>query len=249
MFKIPAVPSGSKRAEGLVINSTRSTALAGKDSRKASLAPPDRPEGRPSIKICTPEDPRRVMLPSMSTWTEGMFSSNSVVLPPRLVKSLPTWNTRLSTRISMTEACSTTKASFKAVISGSSWRVPTSHFSDSGFLGVHMRGPTRWVWYPGKRTSNKRRPTSTFSMRKAPSSELKTPSKTELSLALTTTTEAKGSASCVSASCTTPNKVTSLGLGPPSAPGPPLREDGGPVWPQDVATRVRKNKRVDAWKS
>ena len=87
---MPAVPSGSKRAEGLVMSSTRSTALAGKDSKKASRAPPASPEGRPSMRICTPADPRRVMLPSMSTLTEGMFSSNSVVLPPRLVRSLPT---------------------------------------------------------------------------------------------------------------------------------------------------------------
>ena len=244
---MPAVPSGSNRALGLVMSSTRSTALAGRDSKKASRAPPDKPEGRPSMRIWTPADPRSVMLPSMSTLTEGMFSSSSVVFPPRLVRSLPTWNTRRSTFISMTDACSTTTASSRAVMSASNDTVPAFQERDSGLRGENMCGALRKVVYPGNRTSRMWRPTSISRMSNVPSSPERVPSTTLLSLRLITTTEAKGRASWLSASSTWPWTRPILGLGPPS-PGRPCPPWGRPVWAwvirQEVhVSRVNKAQR------
>ena len=44
----------------------------------------------------------------------------------------------------MTEACSTTTASSKAVMSGSIDTAPTFHLNDSGLRGEHIFGPMRW---------------------------------------------------------------------------------------------------------
>ena len=53
MLRMPAMPSGSYFADGLVMTSTRSMELAGICSRNAFWAAPVNPEGLPSMRICT----------------------------------------------------------------------------------------------------------------------------------------------------------------------------------------------------
>ena len=113
------MPSGSYLAEGLVMISTRSMELAGSCWRKAAPATPASPEGRPSMRICTLEEPRKKTLPSMSTVTEGTLVRSSWALAPVWVRSLPTLNTRRSIFISNVLCCSITTASSRLRMAGS----------------------------------------------------------------------------------------------------------------------------------
>ncbi len=91
MFKIPAIPSASYFADGLVTTSTLSIILAG-----ILFKPPVKPEGRPSIKMRTFSEPRKATFPSISTVTEGTLFKISSAEPPVFAKSFPTLKTFLS---------------------------------------------------------------------------------------------------------------------------------------------------------
>ena len=123
---MPAIPSGSYFAEGLVITSIRSMALAGICSKKAFSVAPVIPEGLPSMRICTFDDPLKEMLPSISTETEGTLTSNSLAVPPAADRSLPTLKTRRSMSISSVLASSNTIASSRLLIRDCSWMTPAS---------------------------------------------------------------------------------------------------------------------------
>ena len=123
----------------------------------------------------------------------------------------------------MTDACSTTTASSRAVMSASIATVPTCQFSVPPPRGVSICGPTLVVLYPGNRTSSHTLPTSTSVKSKRPCSSLMMPATTELSLTPTRTTEAKGSGEACWASTTTPWTSAILGLAP--------RLEGLLVWP------------------
>ena len=76
---IPATPSGSYFAEGLVMISMVSMLLAGICCRASE---PCKMLGRPSMSTVNEELPRKLTLPSMSTWTEGVFSKAVTAEPP-----------------------------------------------------------------------------------------------------------------------------------------------------------------------
>ena len=88
----PLPPDASNLAEGLVINSTRSTISEGIWSRVRVV-------GLPSTKIVGAAF-LNVTLPSMSTFTEGMFFMISVADCPVLTKFLSTLNILRSIPIS-----------------------------------------------------------------------------------------------------------------------------------------------------
>jgi len=90
---IPAMPSGSYLAEGLVMISMFSMAEAG-SCRKASL--PESTLGLPSIRTVKLEEPLSETFPSISTSTEGVFSSTSTAVPPAALMSWLTLITFLS---------------------------------------------------------------------------------------------------------------------------------------------------------
>jgi hypothetical protein len=91
MLMMAAVPSGLYFAEGLVITSIFSMASAGICSSDiARLALFMRFDGLPLTSTSTFSLPRRLTLPSMSTCTDGMFSSRPVAAPVALMMSLPT---------------------------------------------------------------------------------------------------------------------------------------------------------------
>ena len=100
IFKIPAVPEASYRAEGEVTTSTFSIDSAGSCRKAAGPESPTKPEGFPFIRILTLSFPLSEIFPSTSTDTAGMLSITSVTLPPRTVMSLPTLYTLLSSLIS-----------------------------------------------------------------------------------------------------------------------------------------------------
>ncbi len=87
---IPAFPSASYFAEGLVITSICFTDDAG-ICFKTSL--PFNVVGLPSIRTTKSELPRKVTLPCGSTCTEGVFSRAVAALPPALFKSFSTFTT------------------------------------------------------------------------------------------------------------------------------------------------------------
>ncbi len=89
MFKIPAVPSASYLADGLVITSTFSMASAGSCVRASVDPKPANADGLPLIRILTFSLPLKLMAPSTSTSTEGTLFKASVIVAPLLVKSLP----------------------------------------------------------------------------------------------------------------------------------------------------------------
>ena len=89
IFKIPAVPSASYLADGLVITSTLSMASAG-SCRNASVEPkPAKAEGRPLIRIRTFSFPLRLIAPSTSTLTDGTLFNASLTVAPLVVISFP----------------------------------------------------------------------------------------------------------------------------------------------------------------
>ena len=91
MLMIPPIPSGSYFAEGLLITSTRSIMAAGILSTMARRSPCVRPLGLPSISTFTFWSPRRLILPSISTSTEGIFFNASDAVPPITVRL---WSTK-----------------------------------------------------------------------------------------------------------------------------------------------------------
>ena len=147
ILMIPAVPSASYFADGLVITSTFSIISAVIDPS----APPSvsaRTDGLPLIRICTPLLPLRVTAPSILTSTEGTLFNTSKALPPLLARSLPTLKTRLSSLNSVVDlSCvmttsSSISASLPSVITPRSALGPTNLISS-----------TRVGLYPMKLTS------------------------------------------------------------------------------------------------
>ena len=112
------MPSGSYFAEGLVMTSTRSMELAGICSKNAFCEAPLSPEGRPSMRICTWDEPLSETFPSISTVTEGTFTSNSLAVPPAADRSFPTRNTRRSINISRELSSAMTSASSRSFTLG-----------------------------------------------------------------------------------------------------------------------------------
>ena len=94
---MPALPSALYLAEGLSITSMRSMLSEGiccSISARLSLVSP---LALPLIQTSTLVLPRSEMLPSVSTSTEGMFSSTSVAAWPALLMSWLTSNDLRST--------------------------------------------------------------------------------------------------------------------------------------------------------
>ena len=78
MFTIPAFPSGSNFAEGLVIISILRIILAGICSSASAAL---KGVGLPSIRTVKLELPRNDTFPSMSTVTEGLLARTSMAVP------------------------------------------------------------------------------------------------------------------------------------------------------------------------
>ncbi len=93
---IPAIPSASYRADGLVMTSILSIRSPCSILKASGLLRPTSPEGLPSTSIRTFELPRKLTFPSTSTATEGTLSSISEAFLPLLVRSLATLKTLLS---------------------------------------------------------------------------------------------------------------------------------------------------------
>ncbi len=119
MFKIPAVPSASYRADGEVITSTFSIDSAGNCLSASVEFSPTSPEGFPFIKIRTLSLPLSATFPSTSTDTEGTLSKTSLTVPPFTVKSLPTLYIFLSNLISTVVFSAIISTSSRASKSGS----------------------------------------------------------------------------------------------------------------------------------
>ncbi len=166
MFRMPATPSGSYLAVGLVMISTRSMLLAGICSSRLWVAEPVIPEGRPSMRMVTLPEPRRLRLPSMSTSMLGTLRSNSVAVDPALLRSSPTRNTLRSIIISRLDLCSTTSAASKACMLGSRRSVPRSCSVPP--RGLSRMSPTSVETYPMKPIWALNRPMGISVMRKRP---------------------------------------------------------------------------------
>ena len=82
MLMIPAIPSGSYLAPGLVITSTSAMLAAGMLRKSDFTSPPAMVDGFPSIMRFTWELPRRLTLSSMSTSTPGTWRRTSMADPP-----------------------------------------------------------------------------------------------------------------------------------------------------------------------
>ena len=111
------------------------------------------------IKIRTLSFPRKEILPSTSTETEGILSITSETLPPRTVMSFPTLYTRLSRRISTSVFSAITSTSSNALSDSVSSKVPKS-------LGSRMTTSSKMifskemysmvtVYFPGKTAMSK----------------------------------------------------------------------------------------------
>ena len=123
ILMMPAIPSGSYFTEGLVIISMFWMADEGICFR-ASL--PLSTLGRPSIKTVKLDEPRRLTFPSISTSTEGVFSSTVIAVPPAALMSLVTLITFLSILYSTLFRSATTSTSPTFVRSTASSIVPIS---------------------------------------------------------------------------------------------------------------------------
>ncbi|OQC33636.1 MAG: hypothetical protein BWX65_00917 [Bacteroidetes bacterium ADurb.Bin057] len=108
---MPAVPSGLYFAEGLVIISTACILPAGICSKICARLSSVSPAGLPLIHISTLELLRNEILPSLSTSTEGIFSSTSVADAPAAATLASTLNTFLSISKRICEACPITSTS------------------------------------------------------------------------------------------------------------------------------------------
>ena len=122
---MPEVPSALYFADGLVITSIFSI-------MSAVIVPSAPPpllaitEGFPLIKIYTPELPRRLIYPSMFTYTEGTLFNTSKALAPVLLKSLPTLKTRLSNLNSVVDLSASITTSSRFLLSATNSTVPSS---------------------------------------------------------------------------------------------------------------------------
>ncbi|MNE38995.1 hypothetical protein D3C80_1329180 [compost metagenome] len=88
MFTIPAPPSASYLADGLVITSTFSIASAGIKRKASTIFIAF--EGLSSIRIFTFSFPLKLTFPSTSTVTDGILFKTSLTVPPFTMRSLPT---------------------------------------------------------------------------------------------------------------------------------------------------------------
>ena len=118
---IPAFPSASYFAEGLVITSICFTDDAG-ICFKTSL--PFNVVGLPSIRTTKSELPRKVTLPCGSTCTEGVFSRAVAELPPALFKSFSTFTTLRSILYSTFLLSAVTVTSLRLRLCGLSFTSP-----------------------------------------------------------------------------------------------------------------------------
>ncbi len=113
-------------AEGLVIISIFSIELAGILVSTPCRPPPDKDEGRPSIKIVTLALPLKLTLPSTSTVMEGTFCKASKAVPPLVVICLSTLKTFLSIEVSISACSAVTTTSFNKSISSCICIAPAS---------------------------------------------------------------------------------------------------------------------------
>ena len=135
MFRIPAVPSASYLAEGLVITSTFSMASAG-NCLRASVEPnPASAEGFPLMSILTFSLPLRLMAPSTSTFTDGTLFRASLTVAPLMVRSLPILYIFLSNLTSTVVRSPTTSTSLSWATSNASFMVPKSVDLVKSWLG------------------------------------------------------------------------------------------------------------------
>jgi len=96
MLMIPDVPSAVNRAEGFVI--TLDLLDVGcrellQHVRTGSC--PSKPISLPLIRTSTSVDPRKLTLPSMSTWTDGIFFKTSLT---ELDLAIRSWSTLYTLR-------------------------------------------------------------------------------------------------------------------------------------------------------
>ena len=115
MLMIPAIPSASYRADGLVMISTLSIRFPCKPANPPPLIPTI-VDGFPSTKIRTFSLPLSLTPPSPSTWTEGKLPKISAAVAPLLAKSVPTLNIRLSKASSILAFCPFTVTSAKVLV-------------------------------------------------------------------------------------------------------------------------------------
>ena len=96
ILMIPAMPSGSYLAPGLVITSISAIFAAGTLCRSDLISPPAILDGFPSIIRFTLELPLRLILSSGSTSTPGTCRKASMALPPVDNEFFSTLKTRFS---------------------------------------------------------------------------------------------------------------------------------------------------------
>ena len=146
-----------------MITSTFSIDSAGNCRSASGPERPTSPEGFPLMSIRTLSFPRREMLPSTSTETEGILSITSETLPPRTVISLPTLYTRLSRRISTSVRSATSSTSSSASTEMPRAMVPKSvvsrRITPSLTLDSNEIYSVVMVYRPGK-TSNLKLPSA-----------------------------------------------------------------------------------------
>ena len=87
---MPDVPSAVNRAEGFVITSIFWMLAAGSCSSTSARLLPIKADFLPSIRTITSVDPRKLTLPSMSTWIEGIFLKRSFT---ELDLAIRSWST------------------------------------------------------------------------------------------------------------------------------------------------------------
>ena len=108
---MPALPSALYLAEGLSITSILSMLSAGSCCSISARLSLVSPLALPLIHTSTLVLPRSDMLPSVSTSTEGMFSSTSLAAPPALLMSCVTSNDLRSTSSLIDGRCAVTVTS------------------------------------------------------------------------------------------------------------------------------------------
>ena len=131
---MPAIPSGSYLADGLAITSMRSMVFAGSVLRYDASCAPRIGVGRPLIWTTTFSLPRRLTLPSMSTCTDGTFSSSSLAFAAPGARSFARYALRSGSVTTVARSSFTVTASRITDI-GASFATPRSRI---GVLGVSV---------------------------------------------------------------------------------------------------------------
>ncbi len=108
---IPALPSASYFAVGVVTTSTSLIWSAGMAFSALATSDEKSVEGFPLMSICIFDEPRRLTLPSKSTDSNGTRLNTSDASPPRFDISLSALYTNLSIRFSTNAASPTTSIS------------------------------------------------------------------------------------------------------------------------------------------